>query len=208
VYYLSLIDRHQKGDDIMKGDNTQAWSLDRYKNIPMLRRAYETHPDAKWFVFMDADTALLWSNLLTWLSQMDPSEPRYIGSSVTGGKWEGGGDIHFAHGGTGYIVSQAAAKLIAEETDDEQKKSFETTKGDCCGDSALAVVLRRHGVLITPAFPNVNGETLYHVEYDKESLCFEPVTMHHMNAEKIRELIWYQDRMSPNKVNILTYPQK
>lgn len=201
MYYMSLMERQRAGQDIMKGNNTQAWALDRYKNIPMLRRAYETYPDAKWFVFMDVDTALIWSNLLTWLSQMDSYEPRYIGSSVVGGIWEKGENIRFAHGGTGYIISHAAAKLIAEETDEEQKKSFEITREDCCGDSALGKVLSQHGVLITPAFPNVNGETLYHIEYDKDSLCFAPVTMHHMNAEEIKVLVKYQEIMSNGGVS-------
>jgi hypothetical protein len=197
VYYLSLMERQQNGDDIVKGNNTQAWSLDRYKNIPMLRKVYEAHPLAKWFVFMDADTALIWTNLLTWLSQINPSEPRYIGSSVVGGE-----NIHFAHGGTGYIISSAAAKIIAEETDEDQRKGFEIIKQDCCGDSALAKVLRRHGVFITPAFPNVNGETLHHIDYDKHSLCFAPVTMHHMGVDDIKELARYQEIMSNGKVSL------
>jgi Fringe-like len=201
MYYMSLMERQRKGNDIVKGNNTQAWALDRYKNIPMLRRAYETYPDAKWFVFMDADTALIWSNLLTWLSQMDSSEPRYIGSSVVGGKWQGRDNIRFAHGGTGYIISHAAAKIIAEETDEEQKKSFEITREDCCGDSALAKVLRTHGIVITPAFPNVNGQTLYHVDYGRDSLCFAPVTMHHMNAEEIKELVKYQEILTNGRVS-------
>jgi hypothetical protein len=195
-YYLSLTERRRKGEDIAKGNNTLAWSLDRYKNIPMLQQAFNTHPNARWFVFMDADTALIWPNLLTWLSQMDPSEPRYIGSSAIGSD-----DIRFAHGGTGYIISHAAAKLIAEETKEEQEKSFKITQEDCCGDSALAKVLRLHDVLITPAFPNVNGETLFDLEYSKERLCFASVTMHHMNPTELTELAMYQDRIPDHKVS-------
>ena len=186
-YYLNLIERQSKGEDIVKGNNTQAWKLDRYKNVPMLRQAYDAHPHAEWFFFMDADTALLRPNLLIWLSQMDPSKPHYIGSSVIGGD-----NIRFAHGGTAYIISYAAAKLVAEETKEEQKKSFEITKKDCCGDSALAKVLRQHNVLITSASPNVNGETLFHLSYGKESLCFALVTMHHMNTNS--SLRWPRTR--------------
>jgi hypothetical protein len=199
-YYLSLKERRRKGEDIAKGNNTQAWSLDRYKNIPMLQQAFNAHPNAEWFVFMDADTALIWPNLLTWLSQMDPSEPRYIGSSTIGSD-----DIRFAHGGTGYIISHAAAKLIAEETKEEQKMSFKITHEDCCGDSALAKVLRLHDVLITPASPNLNGENLFDVEYSKERLCFASVTMHHMNANELTELAMYQDRMSDYKVSYVHF---
>lgn len=194
-YYLNLMERQRNGEDIMKGNNTQAWALDRYKNLPMLRQAYLAYPNADWFVFMDADTALIWSNLLTWLSQLDPFERRYIGSSTIGGD-----DIRFAHGGTGYIVSHASAKLIAEETMEEQKKSFMITKEDCCGDSALAKVFRLHDVLITPAFPNVNGESLCHLEYSRDSLCFAPVTMHHMDVNGLTELAMHQNRMSRGKV--------
>jgi hypothetical protein len=202
-YYLSLRERRRKGEDILKGNNTQAWALDRYKNLPMLQQAYLTYPNAKWFFFMDADTALIWPNLLTWLSQMDPSEPRYIGSSTIGGD-----DIRFAHGGTGYIVSHASAKLIAEQTIDEQKKSFNITKEDCCGDSALAKVFRLHDVLITPAFPNVNGQSLYDLEYSMDSLCFAPVTMHHMGVNELTELAMYQKRMPLGKVRQTPFSRK
>jgi hypothetical protein len=202
-YYLGLEERRKNGEGIAKGSSAQAWALDRYKNIPMLRQAFDAHPHAKWFFFMDADTGLIWPNLLTWLSQMDPSKPLYIGSSVVGGD-----DIRFAHGGTGYIISRTAAKLVAEETEEEQKKSFEITKEDCCGDSALAKVLRLHNVLIRPAFPNLNGETMFHLDYSKESLCFALVTMHHMNADELATLASYQDRIFDGKVSHMRFGVK
>jgi hypothetical protein len=202
-YYLSLRERRRNGEDILKGNNTQAWALDRYKNLPMLQQAYLAYPNAHWFFFMDADTALIWPNLLTWLSQMDPFEPRYIGSSTIGGD-----DIRFAHGGTGYIVSHASAKIIAEQTMEEEKKSFNITKWDCCGDSALAKAFRLHDVLITPAFPNVNGESLYDLEYSMDSLCFAMVTMHHMGVNELTELAIYQNRMPLGKVRQIPFLRK
>ena len=197
------MERRRKGENTVSDSSKQAWALDRYKNVPMLRQAFDTHPHAKWFFFMDADTGLIWPNLLTWLSQMDPSKPLYIGSSVAGGD-----NIRFAHGGTGYVVSHAAAKLVAQETNEEQKKSFEITKEDCCGDSALAKVLRLHNVLITPAFPNLDGETMFHLEYGKESLCFAIVTMHHMNPNDLATLGLYQDRIWDGKVSQIRFGVK
>jgi hypothetical protein len=202
IYYRTLKDYYRRGSDILALDRSSAWTLDRYKNIPMLKFAYQMRPEAKWFVFVDADTGLVWSNLLTWLGQMDPDEPRYIGSSVVGG-----GRIRFAHGGTGYLVSNAAAKIMAEESPSEAAKSFHITKDDCCGDSALAKALKLHGILITSAFPNVNGETLHNLQYDSSTLCFAPVTMHHMSANDITELAFYQKHMANDKVGKISHVQ-
>ena len=83
--------------------------MDKYKNIPILRKSYAMYPDKKWYLFVDADTSIMWSNILTWLQMLDHDKPFYSGSPA----WIG--DVEFGHGGSGYIVSQAAAKVLAAE---------------------------------------------------------------------------------------------
>src|ERR1700760_434540 len=80
-------------------DREAGWKLDRYKYMPMIQSAYKLYPNAKWYVFIETDTAVLWSNLVTWLSQMDPEVPKYMGSQVVGSKAPDGKDYIFAHGG-------------------------------------------------------------------------------------------------------------
>lgn len=57
----------------------QAWDLDKWKFLPMVKKALQTRPNSKWYIFMEADTSLIWSNLLLYLSKLNPDEPHYIG---------------------------------------------------------------------------------------------------------------------------------
>ncbi|KAF2788548.1 glycosyltransferase family 31 protein [Melanomma pulvis-pyrius CBS 109.77] len=47
--------------------------LDKYKVMRMLERAWELKPDKNWYVFVDTETYLVRSNLMSWLGQFDPS---------------------------------------------------------------------------------------------------------------------------------------
>lgn len=57
----------------------KAWRLDKWKPLPVVKKALDLRPHTKWFFFMDADTSLIWSNLLQYLSHLDPEQPLYIG---------------------------------------------------------------------------------------------------------------------------------
>lgn len=60
---------------------SKAWVLDKWKFLPLMEKALAAAPGphTKWFVFVEADTAFVWSNLLRWLKWFDPEKPWYIG---------------------------------------------------------------------------------------------------------------------------------
>lgn len=76
------------------------WRLDRYKFLPMVERAYKMNPVADWFVFLEADTYIVWDNLFRFLEHFDPRTPLYMGSPSPGRRlwgndlvcvwWDGG----------------------------------------------------------------------------------------------------------------------
>ncbi|KAK4548706.1 hypothetical protein LTR86_011339, partial [Recurvomyces mirabilis] len=88
-----------------KTDNP-GWKLDKWKFLPMVNRTLHERPSMKWYVFIEADTFLLWSQLLQYLSVLDSTQPIYAGSQLFAH-----GDI-FAHGGSGFIVSLPALQKI------------------------------------------------------------------------------------------------
>jgi Fringe-like len=197
IHYNNLQDAYVNGT--AASINREAgWKLDRYKYMPMMQSAYKLYPNAKWYVFVETDTALLWSNLVTWLSQMDPTVPKYIGSQVVGSKAPDGKDYIFAHGGSGFIVSNAAAKMFvtALQTKEWNLKFFNFAKNDCCGDAALAKALWELGIRITPAFPNSSGETPESVADYNKDWCFAPVFFHHMNQNQIEQVYLFDERKS------------
>jgi len=82
------------------------WKLDKFKFLPMIDKALRQMPQAKWFVFIELDTYLMWTNLLDYLSQFDAKASHYIGKQMYIG------DVLFAHGGTGFILSAPAMRKV------------------------------------------------------------------------------------------------
>lgn len=74
------------------------WKLDKWKFMPMINRTMHDHPDMKWYVFIEADTFLLWSMLLQYLSLLDHTRPYYLGAGTFLG------EHLLAHGGSGFVV--------------------------------------------------------------------------------------------------------
>lgn len=148
---------------VKPGERNLGRNLDKWKFLPMLKKAYETKPDAKWFVFLEADTSLMWSNLLQYLSFLDPDIPEYSGSpagSLTGP------ENSFAHGGSGIIMSSAAVKIAVDALARDQSY-YSWPADECCGDLVLSKFLAANGVNFTSAYPFIQGETPSTFAYTK-----------------------------------------
>lgn len=60
-------------DGIRELASGKAWDLDKWKFMPMLFEAYQrAEEEVEWFVMMEADTSLSWTNLVWWLNTLDP----------------------------------------------------------------------------------------------------------------------------------------
>lgn len=116
--------------------NVAGWNLDKYKNIHIAERAYNMHSEFDWYVNVDADTYVLWPNLVKWLSTLDPAEKRYLGSVTMIN------DFPFGHGGSGYILSRAAMENFVGTNPGVASKYDIPTKDTCCGDYMFAKALK------------------------------------------------------------------
>ncbi|KAK7530739.1 uncharacterized protein J3D65DRAFT_639395 [Phyllosticta citribraziliensis] len=173
----------------------RAWNLDKWKFLPLLEKALAHSPQAKWFVFIEADTYLVWSNLLRWLEQFDPEKPLYIG----GQNWMG--DTKFAHGGTGYIVSRKALRMAVDEYTKSRERWDEQTASEAAGDCLLAKLFNSVGIGLTETWPITQGETPFSLDYTSRHLCYPVVTYHHMPPDWVRamwkfEQIWFSQAVS------------
>lgn len=126
--------------------------LRRWKFLPMLNATYEMYPNMNWYVFVEPDTYVVWSNMLQWLSTMDPSKPAYFGSEVMIG------DDIFAHGGSAFVLSSAALKIGAESYRQHTRDLWDYTGGHWAGDCVLGVTLHDAGVDLTWSWPMFQGE--------------------------------------------------
>jgi len=193
-YYRSLQDHHQRGEDVSGLDKDAAWNLDKFKNIPILQKAVHKYPDAKWFVFIDADTSILWSTLLTWFGKLDPDKTFYAGAPI----WIG--DVEFAHGGSGYVISRAAAKVLAEEMEKKAAEYVEFATHECCGDMVIGKALRDTGVNVTRAWPMINGQTPATLDFSSTHWCYAAVSFHHMTPSEITSMWEYEQGLPDRKI--------
>ncbi|KAL4918627.1 hypothetical protein BDW62DRAFT_181253 [Aspergillus aurantiobrunneus] len=173
--------------------NNPGWKLDKWKFLPMVREAYMHKPDAKWYVFMEADTYYSWPTLLSWLSHFDPSKPHYIGTETQIA------DVIFAHGGSGFMLSNPAMKLAADEYANRAAELHEYTDSHWAGDCVLGKVLSTVGVNLQFSWPILQNSNIGELDeftstFYRKPWCFPAVAFHHLTSSDIRFLHDFEQR--------------
>ncbi|GAB1318272.1 N-acetylgalactosaminide beta-1,3-galactosyltransferase [Madurella fahalii] len=166
----------------------EGWNLDKYKNVHIAEKSYAMRPGYDWYLFVDADTYVLWPNLMQWLKQLDPTKKLYLGSVTL---------IHnfsFGHGGSGYIVSKAAMEDFVGKHPGVANEYDVRAKDECCGDYIFALALKaKTEVGVQQMWPTINGEKPATLPFGPSHWCHPIVTMHHMNSEEINTF-WHFER--------------
>ncbi|KAI2463836.1 glycosyltransferase family 31 protein [Annulohypoxylon bovei var. microspora] len=150
------------------GSEFDGWILDRYKNVHIVEKTYKLRPDYDWYLFIDADTYVLWNNLVQWLRELEslPKERHYIGSVALTN------NFRFAHGGSGYILSQWTMKEFVGNHSNIANQYDMKAKESCCGDVILALALNETiGVNVKYAWPTINGEKPFTIPYGPREWC-------------------------------------
>jgi hypothetical protein len=147
----------------------------------------------KWFVFIDTDTFVELDNLLALLEHLDAAKQIYIGSPV----WLP--ELEFAHGGSAYILSYGALEALNNPGSQDQKGPLYSQFGLnvtalCCGDEALARVLKSKGVTLKGYWPMFNGELPATVSFGRDLWCEPVISLHHIGGEDMQSLWqWIED---------------
>ncbi len=170
------------------------WKLDKWKFLPMVNRTLYEYPDKQWYVFIEADTAILWTTLQAYLARSDPTKPHYLGFDTYIG-----GECVFAHGGSGFIVSQPALRAVVDFYSDHKTEIEVFTDTQWAGDYVLGKAFMDAGVPFTGIWPLVHGESTGHTIFAKlgspgvlkeemEVWCYPAATYHHMAPAAIKSL--------------------
>ncbi|KAF2017717.1 glycosyltransferase family 31 protein [Aaosphaeria arxii CBS 175.79] len=174
-----------------KGDylNTEneGWKLDKWKFLPMIDEAYQHMPNAKWFVFIESDTYLVWNNLLEYLSNFDASKPYYIGKHLYIN------DIEFGYGGAGFVLSNPAMRKVSEHRSVRIRDYEDFTSTHWVGDCALGKVFEDIKIPLHKAFPHLQGDSPATLDpatdkIGRNAWCYPVVTYHHVSPAEIEEL--------------------
>ncbi|CAI7666273.1 unnamed protein product [Penicillium palitans] len=181
------------------------WKLDKWKFLPMIHSARRAKPDAKWFVFLEADTYPIWPNLLSWLAHFNHEERLYLGNQMQIGP------TLFAHGGSGFVLSHAAIHAVADFHKLHIDEWDDITDQEWAGDCVLGRALAAAGIGLTWSWPHVTTQSVWeqdmlHEAFAKTPWCFAPFTFHHMTPADVDrfwefEQQWFADTNS----NVLTY---
>lgn len=198
-YYRSVQEYQQYGQDIglLRKTGQAAWNLDKYKFLHMLEKSWKMKPGRKWYIFIEADTYLVRSNLLLWLDRLDPSKPLYLGSPTY---YNGEA---FAHGGSGIILSGAAMSRFADGDPGVAARYDEAMKDEIYGDYMLMKALRDKGVEFSNRWPMLQAEKPATIPFGPgpdngvRHWCQPIVTMHHITPNEA-SIIWGFERQRPD----------
>jgi hypothetical protein len=169
------------------GSENPSWKLDKFKFLPMMDKAVRYSPLSKWYVFIEADTYLMWPNLVEYLSKLDPTQDLYLGNPMYIG------DVLFAHGGSGFVISQAAMSKLTGHWRTRVAEYDKYTVEQWAGDMVLGQVLKDAGVELTMLFPHFQGEPVSSFDHvgsklNRSPWCYAPITYHHMRKGEIQKL--------------------
>ncbi|KAL7934835.1 glycosyltransferase family 31 protein [Trichoderma chlorosporum] len=165
----------------------EAWDLDKYKNIHIAEKAFRMRPNYDWYLFVDADTYVVWPTIAHWLAKLDHTRQMYFGSRAFLG------DIPFGHGGSGYIVSSAAMHGFFAGKENVANRWDEATRDTCCGDVMFATALREAtGIEVKNTWPTINGEKPFTIPYSEAEWCQPIATMHHVGSEELSNLYAFE----------------
>ncbi|KAF2623566.1 glycosyltransferase family 31 protein [Macroventuria anomochaeta] len=153
------------------------WKLDKFKFLPMIDKALRHSPQAKWFVFVELDTYLMWGNLLDYLSKFDAEIPHYIGK----------------------VTEHWRAHMV-----EYNQYTIEQWAGDMVLGKALKDVLIPL-LWAFPHFQGDPVSTLDHniTKINRQPWCYPVITYHHMPEDEIRSLWEFEQewqRMHPRDV--------
>lgn len=142
----------------------------------------------QWFVFIDTDTFVDWDNLFGLLEHLNAEDRLYIGSPV----WLPG--LEFAHGGSAYAVSDGAMAALngadSQTVEGQRYSQYGLRTTDlCCGDEAIARVLKSKGVSLKGYWPMFNGETPNTVSFGSEIWCSPVISLHHLGGDDM-QILW------------------
>ncbi|CAI7673165.1 unnamed protein product [Penicillium bialowiezense] len=173
--------------------NNPGWKLDKWKFLPMAQEALHYKSNAKWYVFIEADTYVSWPTILNWLARFDHTKPQYLGTETQIA------DVVFAHGGSGFMLSNPALQRASDEYSSRELELNAYTDGHWAGDCVLGKVLADAGVNLHFTWPILQNSNIgeldeFTVDFYRHPWCFIAVALHHLSPSDIENLWKFEQK--------------
>ena len=184
------------------------WKLDKWKFVPMVNRTLYEYPDMKWYVFAEGDTSIIWSTLHAYLATLDHTEPHYLGSATSIGN-----DPGFAYGGSGFIVSRPAMRMIVDYYSAHKAAVEAITLASWAGDAVLGKLFFNAGVPVKDIWPVVHGASTSQALFARpwspgvpkeaeQVWCYPAASLHHMSSAAVDSLWHYEQQWLEQRANV------
>ncbi|GAM83118.1 hypothetical protein ANO11243_011040 [Dothideomycetidae sp. 11243] len=177
--------------------------LDKYKFLHMVESTWQLQPNMDWYIFADASAYYFWPNLVRWLREIDPSEPRFFGKATR----IASSDLDIASDQAGFVLSGAAVKLLLKRgqhlTDAWDKKMTQMESGQHVLATALYSEIK---LKLTDAWPLLIGETLGRIPFKQEIWCEPVVGLTEVPSDIVLRLLQLEQKMlQESEKNFFTY---
>lgn len=197
--YRKYAEYFSKTQDLGKLKGASGWNLDKWKFLPMVLESYERFPDKKWYIVVEADTYISWTNYLLWTSKLPAEEMVYAGCQVMIGK------TIFAHGGSSFLLSNPSLKSLKRIAPDLKAAWENRTSGDCCGDKILSEALQEGGVRPMSVWPMIQGETPTTLDWSERHWCSPALSWHHLSSAEVDALWKFEQEFVTKHVRRLVF---
>ncbi|RMZ86538.1 hypothetical protein DV736_g6231, partial [Chaetothyriales sp. CBS 134916] len=205
-YYRTLQEYQENGQDasrLRESFHDAAWNLDKYKFLHMVEKTWKMRPNRKWYIFIEADTYLVQSNLRLWLARLDSSRPHYLGAptSLNGEA--------FPHGGSGFILSGKALSMFADGNEGIAAEYDDAMQYEKFGDYMLMKALKAQGVKFRSSWPLLQAEKPSTLPFGPgpdtgvRHWCQPVVTMHHISPDEASQIWAFEQTVQDSSKPIL-----
>jgi hypothetical protein len=148
----------------------------------MIYKAYKLRPQSRFYVVLETDSSLSWTNLIQWTQRLDYRIPYYAGAPLQYGT------LKFAQHNPAILLSNGALKQFAKAYDELYEEEWEKrVDRECCGDIILSSTMGDANVELYKAFPQFQAEDPASVGWPRERWCTPAVGWHNMTKGKIEE---------------------
>ncbi|KAF2680739.1 glycosyltransferase family 31 protein [Lentithecium fluviatile CBS 122367] len=162
----------------------KAEKLDKWKYLPMVYKTHKMKPSLRYYLFIETDTTLSWTNLLQWLERLDYRIPYYSGAPMFRGPTK------YAQRGSGILLSFGAMRLYAKAYEERYAQQWEShIGGECCGDIILSTAMTASHVEFTGSFPMLQSEAPGTLDWTERHWCTPIVSWHGMKGQET-ETLW------------------
>ncbi|KAJ4349345.1 uncharacterized protein N0V89_007959 [Didymosphaeria variabile] len=172
-----------KADKKYKPSTEKAKALDKWKWLPMVYKVATMAPNHRFYMFIEPETSLSWTNLLQWLDRLDYRIPYYSGVPDTVD------DKRYAQRSPGIMLSYGALQQYWPRHEELYATEWEPLAAtESRGSLILATAMKQAHVEFYSSFGLLDPETPSSLIWGQKFWCTPVVSWHGLTSTQADSL--------------------